>query len=78
MLYALAFVPENDVVAVYNKLTKTTFFKDNAEELLDYFETTWIGSVTRRGQTFGLGLCNHYQTIVDGGRRTNNPIENWH
>lgn len=43
MFYALSFVPEANVVALYDELIKTTFFRDNAEELqelLDYFETT--------------------------------------
>lgn len=72
MFYALSFVPEANVVALYDELIKTTFFRDNAEELqelLDYFETTQIGSVNRRfriGPIFGLGLWNHYHKIVEG------------
>ena len=58
MLYAL--------VAVYDELMTTTFFKENAEELqelLDYFETTWIGSINRRGRT--VTMVQIFQSKAD-------------
>ena len=51
-MMALAFVPENDVIDVYEKLTNSDPFKDdpdNMDFLMDYFEDNYIGR-TRRGR----------------------------
>ena len=63
-MMALAFVPENDVVEVYEKLTNSNSFKDDLENvdiLMDYFEDNYIGRL-RRGRRsqprFAISLWN--------------------
>jgi hypothetical protein len=69
MLRALAFVPTDDVVAVYLELL--LHIDDVAlAGLLDYLETWYIGSVDRFGQRgngrFGREIWNVYQRSIDG------------
>ena len=48
-LAALAFIPLEDVVSVYEDLADT--FEDGEVSVLTYFESTWIGNVIgRRGR----------------------------
>lgn len=49
-LIALAFLPVNDVVAGFDLVSAE--FDDDADDLLDYFERTWIGEPKRRGKKF--------------------------
>ncbi|XP_072397919.1 uncharacterized protein [Diabrotica undecimpunctata] len=51
-LTALAFVPDNHVVRVYEELLNSDFYTQNEEllvPLINYFEDTWIGRLARRG-----------------------------
>ena len=53
MPWALAFVPPSDVVATFDMLEGSEFFKNNEskiEDYVEYFASTWIGSFDRRGQ----------------------------
>ncbi|XP_035231949.1 uncharacterized protein LOC118203773 [Stegodyphus dumicola] len=65
-LAALAFVPTSDVI----------------EPIINYFEDTWIGRFTRRGQrrrpVFDISLWNCYDAVKDKVPRTNNAVEGWH
>ena len=46
-LIALAFLPIVDVVRAFYMLSDE--FDDDADKLLDYFESTWIGARNTRG-----------------------------
>ena len=46
-LIALAFVPLGDIIIGYELIVEQ--FDDDADDLLDYFEKTWIGERKRRG-----------------------------
>ncbi|CAF2052943.1 unnamed protein product [Rotaria magnacalcarata] len=46
-LIALAFVPVGDVIKAFGIVAE--LFDDDADDLLDYFEKTWIGERKRRG-----------------------------
>ena len=46
------FVPTSDIVAAFDELIKSTFFRGNKEmlqQLVNYFEDNWIGRLARRG-----------------------------
>ncbi|CAM4850658.1 unnamed protein product, partial [Rotaria magnacalcarata] len=47
-LIALAFVPVGDVIKAFD-IVAELFDDDDADDLLDYFEKTWIGERKRRG-----------------------------
>ncbi|CAF4368619.1 unnamed protein product [Rotaria sp. Silwood2] len=49
-LIALAFVPVGDVTTAFDLVAEQ--FDDDADDLLDYFEKTWIGERKRRGKFF--------------------------
>ena len=46
-LIVLAFVPLGDIIIGYELIVEQ--FDDDADDLLDYFEKTWIGERKRRG-----------------------------
>jgi hypothetical protein len=51
-LTALALVPHPYAGSAYKALIDSSFWKDNAdklEDILDYFEKSWLGRKTRRG-----------------------------
>ena len=79
-LAALAFVPPAHVPSVYDKL-KSVFPEDQAsDELLQYFETTYIKGVPLRNNrqrppTYPHELWNQFQNSLDGLPRTNNASE---
>ena len=77
-LTALAFIPLEDVVSVYEELADT--FEDDEVPVLTYFESTWIGTVIgRRGRRspphFPLKMWNVVGRHQQGSTRTNNAIE---
>ena len=51
-LIALAFVPVDDVVTAFDLVAQQ--FDDDADDLIDYFEKTWIGQRKRRGMFFSI------------------------
>jgi len=83
-LSALAFVPENDVIDVFETLCESTYYTDNEEvlePLISYFEDTWIGRPNRRKRRnprFPISLWNCYTSTISGLPRTNNYVEGWH
>ena len=84
-LVALAFVPVNDAVHAYETLVSTNFFVANEEffeEMLQYFERTWIGEKKRNHRRtaplFPIDMWNSYQYVIDDLPRTNNAVEGWH
>ncbi|CAM4780355.1 unnamed protein product [Rotaria magnacalcarata] len=53
------------------------------DDLLDYFEKTWIGERKRRGvgrkdPQFAHQLWNVYDRFIAGVPRSNNAVEGWH
>ena len=80
----LAFVPADDVIAVYDELVNS-LDEDLANEVLErfliYFETTWIGPEhrgRRRRPLFDIKLWNVRGRVEDDLPRTNNSVEGWH
>ncbi|CAF4948012.1 unnamed protein product, partial [Rotaria sp. Silwood1] len=58
-------------------------FDDDANDLLDYFEKTWIGEPKRRGTgrnkpQFDHKLWNIHDRVIPGVPRSNNSVEGWH
>ena len=85
MLAALAFVPPNDVIRVFDDLVESEFFDCNQrilKPLIDYFLDNWIGMLQtrrrRRDPTFAITLWNCYYAVIDGLPKTNNALEGWH
>ena len=78
MLPALAFVPPEDVVSAFEKLTEPPFLAE-AEGLVDYFEDTWVGRSNRnrprRAPNYPIPLWNCRQATLDADPRTNNNVE---
>ncbi|XP_069058997.1 uncharacterized protein [Pleurodeles waltl] len=84
-LTALCFVPPDRVDEYYTTITESEFFiqnEDKLTQLLNYFEETWIGHLSRSGRRrkprFHIELWNCYTTCLEGGAKTNNAIEEWH
>ena len=51
-LVALAFVPQIDVIDGFETLLQSPYYIEHEETLqpiIDYFEDTWTGRLTRRG-----------------------------
>ncbi|KAK4872511.1 hypothetical protein RN001_014540 [Aquatica leii] len=83
-LAALAFVPEDHLIASYKELIDCEFYTDNENILLpvtNYFEDTWIGRLDRRRRRqplFPINMWNIYSKVVENLPRTNNAVEGWH
>lgn len=84
-LAALAFVPEENVVATFEELLDSEFYTQNENLLLpliNYFEDVWIGRLDRRDRRrqpmFSRSLWNCFEFIHDDLPRTNNSVEGWH
>lgn len=84
-LAALAFVPVEDVVISFEKLTITKFFTKNEailKPLIEYFEETWVNKSRREGRRknpkFPLSLWNCHEATKNDLPRTNNAVEGWH
>lgn len=84
MIAAVAFVPPNDVIAMFEDITdeiRNTFNTD-ADAVLDYVEDTYIGryrrNAPRRPPLFAIHMWNMYHRTHDEMPRTNNHIEGWH
>ena len=84
MIMALAFVRPADVIATFEDLCDEIRqrFQDDLDEVLDYFEDTYIGRPRRNRQraapTFSINLWNVFQRAQTELPRTNNNIEGWH
>ncbi|KAK9717832.1 MULE transposase domain [Popillia japonica] len=81
MLPAVAFVPTESVVEVFETLSENEIFPPEAQEVVDYFEDTWIGRPHRRQRRppqFDLNMWSLYQSILEDLSKTNNSVEGWH
>ncbi|CAF3479708.1 unnamed protein product [Adineta steineri] len=76
-LTAIAFLPIDDIVNTFELLEKE--FHDDTNDLLQYFEKTWIGerSIGYKKPRFNNELWNMYDRIVSDLPRTNNTVEGW-
>jgi len=61
-LIALSFVPLDQVIPGFDLICDQ--FDDDADDLLDYFEKTWIGEKGRRGNFFSPFLRNFKYTLL--------------
>src|SRR6218665_971288 len=84
-LLSLAFVPASDVVAAFDELVESPFFRENEEmvlQLVNYFEDNWIGRPARRGgrsaPLFAHAFWNCFDALQQDLPRTNNSVEGWH
>ena len=84
LLAAVAFVPIDSVIPVFEELLESVFFQDNADVLRDfvnYFEDTWIGRPGRRrgraAPIFPIQLWNVHERVIDNVARTNDHGEGW-
>ena len=79
MLVALAFIPVDDAVEVFEKLQDE--IPEDLDDLVAYFEDTYIGRPfhrRRRDPPFKPELWNIYDRIVRNLPKTNNAVEGWH
>ena len=81
-LAALAFVPLFDVCDSFDMLVADENFDQRLQPLVVYFEDTWIGRRSVRGQRdspmFPITSWNVFTRCLNRERRTNNDIEGWH
>ena len=84
MLQVLAFLPADDVIEGFEELVDTirVLYDDVADDLLQYFEDTYIGRYRRNAPRcpplFAINLWNMFNRIDDKLPRTNNSVEGWH
>ena len=82
MLPALAFVPVPTVTEAFDLLCDNDIFPHEAQDVVDYFEDTWIGRPNRRNgrrpPIFRHGIWNMYSRVLDNLPKTNNSVEGWH
>jgi len=80
MLLAIAFVPMSDVRLAFDELCG--ILPPETYVVQDYFEDTFIGRITRRGQErqpiFSPEIWNMYNRTMEELPRTNNTVEGWH
>ncbi|XP_068250224.1 uncharacterized protein [Palaemon carinicauda] len=82
MLPAIAFVPTERVVSTFEELCDSDIFPPEVQEVLDYFEDTWIGRPDRRQRRrppqFPHEMWNVYEAVLHNLPKTNNSVEGWH
>jgi len=82
--YALAFLPPQDVIAGFEELSDAIryHYNDKADDLLQYFEGTYIGrfrrNAPRRPPMFQIELWDMFHRTHDELPRTSNSVEGWH
>ncbi|CAF3834472.1 unnamed protein product [Rotaria sordida] len=82
-LIALAFLPLNDIINGFDLIAAEFDDDDDTENLLNYFEKTWVGEKKRRGvgrkkPLFDHKLWNIYDRVIANLPRSNNAVEGWH
>ncbi|XP_068250365.1 uncharacterized protein [Palaemon carinicauda] len=82
MLPAIAFVPTERLVSTFEELCDSDIFPPEVQEVLDYFEDTWIGRPDRRQRRrppqFPHEMWNVYEAVLHNLPKTNNSVEGWH
>lgn len=84
-LAALAFVPVRDVADAFDLVIESMPAHDHMNELLSYFEHTYIRGRRLRGRAEAYGaalfpppLWNQHDASISGIARTTNIAEGWH
>ena len=84
-LSALAHVPVDDVAESFDVLTESMPEHEKMNELLSYFEHTYIRGRRLHGRRnnygsamFPIPIWNQYESAGDGIARTTNIVEGWH
>ena len=78
-ILALTFLEPNQVVNGFELLCSD--LGDEYQQILDYFEDTYIGRLRRRSTrvaTFPINLWNMAARVKNNMHRTNNHVEAWH
>ena len=84
MIAALAFLPPQDVVNSFDQLCVVirNQYNEDADEVLDYFEDTYIGRFRRNAPRspplFPIELWNRFNQTAEELSPTNSNIEAWH
>lgn len=79
LLPALAFIPEEDVLNAFRKLTNSVCFPDETLPVLEYFEKTYIGRPEHcKPPLFSLTIWNCFKSVASNLPKTNNNVEGWH
>lgn len=86
MLMATAFVPRKDVCVAFEELVQSNYYVENEvvlEPVVTYFESTWIGILSRSGKRrmkpyFSHKLWNCHDAVIQDLVKTNNSLEGWH
>ena len=84
MLCALAFLPPAHVIQGFDDLADhiRQNYNQDVDELLDYFEDTYIGryrrNAPRRQPMFAIQIWNMFHRTDNELPRTNNSVEGWH
>ena len=84
MIAALAFVPTQDLVNSFDELCVSirNQYDGDADEVLDYFEHTYIGcfcrKAPRRPPLYPIELWSTFKRPAEVLPLTNNKIEAWH
>ena len=85
-MLAIIFVPVEDIIAVWTDVIVPIFqdllshVSEEADQFFAYFERTYIGAPANGGRKrprFAHQYWNHYLTIMDDKRLTNNVVEGW-
>lgn len=81
-LPALAFVPEDDVITVFEELVLTLPQEPEVEEVVAYFESNYIRGMQiggrRRDPRFPIKLWNHFEDAEECAPKTTNCCEGFH
>lgn len=85
LLMALAFVPPQDVTSAFEEIVSSDYYdrhSDLFDELLNYFEITWVGKVKhdknkREKPMFPIKMWNCYSAVMNDFLQSNNPSEGW-
>ncbi|CAF3260105.1 unnamed protein product [Rotaria socialis] len=80
-LLSLPFVPTDNVAEAFDIVADD--FEDDADNIVEYFEKTWIGQRKKRGTgrkkpIFNYELWNVYERVINNLPRSNNSVEAWH
>ena len=84
MFCAVVFMPPDNVIAGFKELSDliTNTYQGEMDDLLDYFEETFVGrycrNAERRPPLLALNLWNMFYRTFDKLPRTNNHVEGWH
>ena len=84
MLCALAFIPPPEVTNGFDTVRGLirNNFRDEADDVLDYFEDTYVGrfrhNAPRRNPRFSIEFWNMFNRADQELPRANNSIEGWH